>query len=111
MQRLLAITWLTIKAAFRFRLVLMLAVVLLGGVILLPLVIKDLLPVLGINLALCDQPFLFILQIGDLLFLSIDLFDVLIARLPLGIQLVGPRDGDARLLRTARWLAARIATG
>jgi len=30
--------------------------------------------------------------------------------LPLGIQLVGPRDGDARLLRTARWLAARVAT-
>jgi Asp-tRNA(Asn)/Glu-tRNA(Gln) amidotransferase A subunit family amidase len=29
--------------------------------------------------------------------------------LPLGIQLVGPRDGDARLLRTARWLAARVA--
>ena len=25
--------------------------------------------------------------------------------LPLGVQLVGPRDGDARLLRTARWLA------
>ena len=31
--------------------------------------------------------------------------------LPLGVQLVGPRDGDARLLRTARWLAARLATG
>ncbi len=31
--------------------------------------------------------------------------------LPLGVQLVGPRDGDARLLRTARWLAARVATG
>jgi len=30
--------------------------------------------------------------------------------LPLGVQLVGPRDGDARLLRTARWLAARVAT-
>jgi Asp-tRNA(Asn)/Glu-tRNA(Gln) amidotransferase A subunit family amidase len=29
--------------------------------------------------------------------------------LPLGVQLVGPRDGDARLLRTARWLAARAA--
>jgi len=27
--------------------------------------------------------------------------------LPLGIQLVGPRHDDARLLRTARWLAAR----
>jgi Asp-tRNA(Asn)/Glu-tRNA(Gln) amidotransferase A subunit family amidase len=31
--------------------------------------------------------------------------------LPIGIQLVGPRHGDARLLRTARWLAARVATG
>ena len=29
--------------------------------------------------------------------------------LPLGVQLVGPRDGDARLLRTARWLAAQTA--
>ncbi len=29
--------------------------------------------------------------------------------LPLGVQLVGPRLGDARLLRTARWLAAKIA--
>ncbi len=28
--------------------------------------------------------------------------------LPIGIQLVGPRDGDARLLRTARWLASRV---
>jgi Asp-tRNA(Asn)/Glu-tRNA(Gln) amidotransferase A subunit family amidase len=27
--------------------------------------------------------------------------------LPLGVQLVGPRHGDARLLRTARWLANR----
>jgi Asp-tRNA(Asn)/Glu-tRNA(Gln) amidotransferase A subunit family amidase len=30
--------------------------------------------------------------------------------LPIGVQLVGPRNGDARLLRTARWLAAKIAT-
>jgi Asp-tRNA(Asn)/Glu-tRNA(Gln) amidotransferase A subunit family amidase len=30
--------------------------------------------------------------------------------LPLGVQLVGPRDGDARLLRTARWLCNRVAT-
>jgi Asp-tRNA(Asn)/Glu-tRNA(Gln) amidotransferase A subunit family amidase len=30
--------------------------------------------------------------------------------LPIGVQLVGPRDGDARLLRTARWLATRVAT-
>jgi Asp-tRNA(Asn)/Glu-tRNA(Gln) amidotransferase A subunit family amidase len=28
--------------------------------------------------------------------------------LPMGIQLVGPRHGDARLLRTARWLAGRV---
>ncbi|MBI1997384.1 MAG: amidase, partial [Deltaproteobacteria bacterium] len=30
--------------------------------------------------------------------------------LPIGVQLVGPRHGDARLLRTARWLAAKVAT-
>lgn len=30
--------------------------------------------------------------------------------LPIGVQLVGPRDGDARLLRTARWLAVRVAS-
>jgi Asp-tRNA(Asn)/Glu-tRNA(Gln) amidotransferase A subunit family amidase len=29
--------------------------------------------------------------------------------LPIGVQLVGPRDGDARLLRTAKWLAGKIA--
>jgi Asp-tRNA(Asn)/Glu-tRNA(Gln) amidotransferase A subunit family amidase len=29
--------------------------------------------------------------------------------LPIGAQLVGPRHGDARLLRTARWLAAKMA--
>ena len=29
--------------------------------------------------------------------------------LPLGVQLVGLRNGDACLLRTARWLAARVA--
>ena len=29
--------------------------------------------------------------------------------LPLGVQLVGPRDGDGRLLRTARWLVERLA--
>ena len=28
--------------------------------------------------------------------------------LPLGVQLVGPRGGDARLLRTARWLVSRV---
>jgi Asp-tRNA(Asn)/Glu-tRNA(Gln) amidotransferase A subunit family amidase len=31
------------------------------------------------------------------------------AGMPLGVQLVGRRDGDARLLRTARWLAATVA--
>ena len=30
--------------------------------------------------------------------------------LPLGVQLVGSRHGDARLLRTARWLVTRAAT-
>jgi Asp-tRNA(Asn)/Glu-tRNA(Gln) amidotransferase A subunit family amidase len=29
--------------------------------------------------------------------------------LPIGVQLVGPRGGDARLLRTARWLAGKMA--
>lgn len=29
--------------------------------------------------------------------------------LPIGVQLVGARDGDARLLRTAKWLAAKLA--
>ena len=28
--------------------------------------------------------------------------------LPLGVQLVGPRHGDARLLRTARWLVGEL---
>jgi Asp-tRNA(Asn)/Glu-tRNA(Gln) amidotransferase A subunit family amidase len=32
-----------------------------------------------------------------------------VSGLPIGVQLVGPRGGDARLLRTARWLAAKIA--
>jgi Asp-tRNA(Asn)/Glu-tRNA(Gln) amidotransferase A subunit family amidase len=31
--------------------------------------------------------------------------------LPLGVQLVGPRHGDARLFRTARWLVSSLATG
>lgn len=30
--------------------------------------------------------------------------------LPIGVQLVGPRDSDARLLRTARWLSAKLAS-
>ena len=29
--------------------------------------------------------------------------------LPLGVQLVGRRNYDARLMRTARWLASRLA--
>ena len=29
--------------------------------------------------------------------------------LPIGVQLVGPRGGDVRLLRTARWLAVQVA--
>ncbi|HTD68234.1 MAG TPA: hypothetical protein VK846_17050 [Candidatus Limnocylindria bacterium] len=41
MQRLLAITWLTWKAALRFRLFWVMAVLLIGSVVLLPLVIKD----------------------------------------------------------------------
>jgi Asp-tRNA(Asn)/Glu-tRNA(Gln) amidotransferase A subunit family amidase len=32
-----------------------------------------------------------------------------VSGLPIGVQLVGPRLGDARLLRTARWLAAKMA--
>ena len=31
--------------------------------------------------------------------------------LPIGVQLVGRRGNDARLLRTANWLVARLATG
>src|SRR5262252_5775805 len=41
MQRLLAITWLTWKAAFRFRLFLVMAVLLLAAVVGLPLLLKD----------------------------------------------------------------------
>jgi hypothetical protein len=41
MQRLFAITWLTWKAAFRFRLFLVLAVLLLATVVCLPILIKD----------------------------------------------------------------------
>jgi hypothetical protein len=41
MQQLLAITWLTWKAAFRFRLFLVIAVLLLAAVIGLPILIKD----------------------------------------------------------------------
>jgi Asp-tRNA(Asn)/Glu-tRNA(Gln) amidotransferase A subunit family amidase len=31
--------------------------------------------------------------------------------LPMGVQLVGPRNGDARLLRTARWLTEKLTAG
>jgi Asp-tRNA(Asn)/Glu-tRNA(Gln) amidotransferase A subunit family amidase len=31
--------------------------------------------------------------------------------LPMGVQLVGQRGGDARLLRTARWLVAQVESG
>jgi len=41
MQRLLAISWLTVKAAFRYRLVLLLSALLLGSVVILPLILKD----------------------------------------------------------------------
>src|SRR3954470_10285510 len=41
MQRVLAIAWLTWKAALRFRLFLVIAVLLLGAVVLLPILIKD----------------------------------------------------------------------
>ncbi len=41
MQRLFAITWLTWKAAFRFRLFLVIAVLLLAAVVGLPILIKD----------------------------------------------------------------------
>ena len=30
--------------------------------------------------------------------------------LPLGVQLVGQRGADARLLRTAKWLVSRLQT-
>ena len=33
------------------------------------------------------------------------------AGMPLGVQLVGRRDGDARLLRTARWLVTTLGSG
>src|ERR1035438_4832026 len=41
MQRLLAITWLTWKAAFRFRLFLVIAVLLMAAVVGLPVLVKD----------------------------------------------------------------------
>jgi Asp-tRNA(Asn)/Glu-tRNA(Gln) amidotransferase A subunit family amidase len=31
--------------------------------------------------------------------------------LPMGVQLVGQRDNDARLLRTARWLVSQVEAG
>src|SRR6476661_5312394 len=41
MQRLLAIAGLTVRAAFRYRLVVVMAALLVGGVIVLPIIIKD----------------------------------------------------------------------
>jgi len=41
MQRLLAIALLTVRAAFRYRLVVVMAVLLIGGVVVLPIMIKD----------------------------------------------------------------------
>lgn len=41
MRRILAIALLTLRAAFRFRVVLVMALLLVGGVIILPLIIKD----------------------------------------------------------------------
>src|SRR5262245_24662284 len=41
MQRVLAMVWLTLKAAVRSRLIWVLTVILIGGVVVLPLVIKD----------------------------------------------------------------------
>lgn len=41
MQRLLAIALLTVRAAFRYRLVVVMAALLVGGVVVLPIVIKD----------------------------------------------------------------------
>src|SRR6476661_5553355 len=41
MQRLLAIASLTVRAAFRYRLVVVMAALLIGGVVLLPVMIKD----------------------------------------------------------------------
>jgi hypothetical protein len=41
MRRILAISLLTLRAAFRFRVVLVMALLLIGGVIILPLIIKD----------------------------------------------------------------------
>lgn len=41
MQRILAISFLTLRAAFRYKVVLILSILLLGGVVGLPLIIKD----------------------------------------------------------------------
>src|SRR3954464_2717024 len=41
MQRILAIALLTVRAAFRYRLVVVMAVLLIGGVVVLPIMIKD----------------------------------------------------------------------
>jgi ABC-type transport system involved in multi-copper enzyme maturation permease subunit len=41
MRRILAISFLTLRAAFRFRVVLVMALLLVGGVVVLPMIIKD----------------------------------------------------------------------
>lgn len=41
MRRILAISFLTLRAAFRFRVVLVMTLLLIGGVVILPLIIKD----------------------------------------------------------------------
>src|SRR5688572_5593357 len=41
MRRILAISFLTMRAAFRFRVVLVMTLLLIGGVVILPLIIKD----------------------------------------------------------------------
>ncbi len=41
MRRILAITFLTLRAAFRFRVVFVMTLLLIGGVVVLPLIIKD----------------------------------------------------------------------
>ncbi|MSU63909.1 MAG: hypothetical protein EXS31_16205 [Pedosphaera sp.] len=41
MQRLMAMAWLTLKAAYRYKLIWVLTAILIGGVVILPLIIKD----------------------------------------------------------------------
>ena len=41
MQRLMAMAWLTLKAASRYRLIWVLTIILIGGVVVLPIIVKD----------------------------------------------------------------------